>query len=200
MTKTPTEKLAELVKELGVLRPRDLDKHGIPRMYLKLAIDRGLVERTARGIYVLSRTEGTEHQTLVECAKRVPRGVVCLLSALQFHDMTTQTPPDVWMAIQEKAWKPKVDSLPIHFVYFSGVALTEGIETHRIQNVPVRVYNSAKTVADCFKYRGKIGLDVAIEALRDCQRKRKCSNDELWRYAKVCRVANVMRPYLEAMA
>jgi predicted transcriptional regulator of viral defense system len=183
----------------GLLRPRDLDAHGIPRIYLQMAVARKLVERSGRGLYRLPNAEATEHLALIECAKRVPRGVVCLLSALQFHGLTTQLPPDLWLAIGEKAWRPRLDYPPLRVVYFSGKALTEGIETHTIQNVPVRVYNVAKTIADCFKYRNKVGLDVCIEALRDGWRQRKVTADDLWHFSKVCRVSNVMRPYLESV-
>ena len=126
--------------------------------------------------------------------------MVCLLSALRFHELTTQLPSRVWLAIDTKAWRPIEDSLPLEIVYFSGLALSEGVEQHAIEQVSVGVYCVAKTVADCFKYRNKIGLDVALEALRECQRTRKCTMDDLWHYAKICRVANVMRPYLEAIA
>jgi predicted transcriptional regulator of viral defense system len=141
----------------------------------------------------------TEFHSLEEACKRVPHGIVCLLSALRFHGLTTQAPFEVWLAIDRKARLPRLGALPLRIVRFSGRALKEGVEEHRIEGVPVKTYNPAKTVADCFKYRNKIGLDVALEALRDCRRQRKCTNDELWRYAKVCRVANVMRPYMEAL-
>jgi predicted transcriptional regulator of viral defense system len=141
-----------------------------------------------------------EQFTLAEACKRVPHGVVCLLSALQFHDLTTQAPFEVWMAISEKAWLPRVAYPPLRIVRFSGAALTSGIEEHQIEGVPVRVYCPAKTVADCFKYRNKIGLDVALEALRACWKKRRATMDDLWEAAKVCRMANVMRPYLESLA
>jgi predicted transcriptional regulator of viral defense system len=140
-----------------------------------------------------------EHQTIVQAALRVPHGVVCLLSALRFHDLTTQSPFEIWMAIDGKARSPKEDIIPLRIVRFSGKALTAGVETHSIEGVKVKVYNPAKTVADCFKYRNKIGLDVAIEALRDCWRKKRATTDQLWHYAKVCRVARVMRPYLESL-
>lgn len=200
MANNRIDQLLNLVRELGVMRARDLDAHGIPRTYLKLAVDEKLVERTGRGMYRLPNAEASEHQALIESAKRVPHGVVCLLSALQFHGVTTQLPADLWLAIGEKAWRPKQEYPPLRVVYFSGEALTEGVETHVIQNVPVRVYSVAKTVADCFKYRNKVGLDVAMEALRDGWRQRKVTADDLWRFAKVCRVANVMRPYLESLA
>jgi predicted transcriptional regulator of viral defense system len=195
-----TQQILEIVAEAGVLRPRDLDAHGIPRIYLGRLCERGLLDRVGRGLYVLPDADVSEHHTLAEAGKRVPHGVVCLLSALRFHGLTTQSPSEVWLAIESKAWRPQVDHPPLRFVRFSERTLEAGVEEHSIEGVLVRIYNPAKTVADCFKYRNKIGLDVALEALRDCRRLRKCSNDELWHYAKICRVANVMRPYMEATA
>jgi predicted transcriptional regulator of viral defense system len=195
-----TQQILEIVGEAGVLRPRDLDAHGIPRIYLGRLCERGLLDRVGRGLYVLPDADVSEHHTLAEAGKRVPHGVVCLLSALRFHGLTTQSPSEVWLAIESKAWRPQVDHPPLRFVRFSERTLEAGVEEHSIEGVLVRIYNPAKTVADCFKYRNKIGLDVALEALRDCRRLRKCSNDELWQYAKICRVANVMRPYMEATA
>jgi predicted transcriptional regulator of viral defense system len=128
------------------------------------------------------------------------KGVVCLLSALRFHDLTTQSPFEVWLAIGEKSRLPKQENPQLRIVRFSAKALTYGVQSHRIEGVPVRVFTPAKTVADCFRYRNKIGLDVALEALRDCKRKRKATMDEIWKAAKVCRMANVMRPYLESIS
>jgi len=193
-----TQQILEIVAKAGVLRPRDLDAHGIPRIYLSRLCERGLLDRVGRGLYVLPDADVSEHHTLAEAGKRVPHGVVCLLSALRFHGLTTQSPSEVWLAIGNKAWRPQVDYPPLRFVRFSERTLEAGVEEHSIEGVLVRIYNPAKTVADCFKYRNKIGLDVALEALRDCRRQRRCTNDELWHYAKICRVANVMRPYMEA--
>jgi predicted transcriptional regulator of viral defense system len=198
MRSATAEKVLQIAREAGILRPRDLDVYGIPRKYVNLLFHRGLLNRVARGLYVLTDAEPTENRTIAEVCKRVPSGVICLLSALRFHNLTTQMPFQVWLAVDRKARLPKEGQLPIRIVRFSGAALESGIEEHRVEGVRVRLYSPAKTVADCFKYRNKIGLDVAIEALRDCRNQRKCSNDELWRYAKVCRVSNVMRPYLEA--
>ena len=195
-----TQQILEIVAKAGVLRPRDLDAHGIPRIYLSRLCERGLLDRVGRGLYVLPDADVSEHHTLAEAGKRVPHGVVCLLSALRFHGRTTQSPSEVWLAIGNKAWRPQVDYPPLRFVRFSERTLEAGVEEHSIEGVLVRIYNPAKTVADCFKYRNKIGLDVALEALRDCRRQRRCTNDELWHYAKICRVANVMRPYMEATA
>ncbi len=189
----------KLVKERGVLRPRDLDACGIPRDYLARLYQQGRVERVARGLYVYSEVIPTENHTLAEVCKRVPHGVICLLSALRFHRLTTQMPSEVWLAIAANARRPNEPQLPMRIVHFSGQALTEGIETHDVEGVVVRVYTVAKTVADCFKYRNRIGVDIAVEALRDCLQQRRCAMDSLWTYAKVCRVANVMRPYIEAI-
>ncbi|KPL09156.1 transcriptional regulator [candidate division BRC1 bacterium SM23_51] len=199
MAQTRTQQILRIANRKGVLRPRDLDRFGIPRVYLQRLCEQGLLRRVGRGLYLSADAELTEHHTLAEACKRAPHGVICLLSALRFHELTTQAPFEIWMAIDKKAWRPRADWPVMRFVRFSGAALTEGIEEHRIEGVTVKVYAPAKTVADCFKYRNKIGLDVALEALRDCLRQRKCSNDDLWRYAKICRVGNVMKPYVEAV-
>jgi predicted transcriptional regulator of viral defense system len=195
-----TQRILAMAEQAGVLRPRDLDAYGIPRIYLSRMCERGLLQRVGRGLYVLPDADVSEHHTLAEACKRVPHGVVCLLSALRFHGLTTQSPDEVWLAIGSKVWRPSVDHPPLRFLRFSARALEAGVEEHSIEGVIVRVYNPGKTVADCFKYRNKIGLDVALEALRDCRRQGRCTNDELWHYAKICRVANVMRPYMEAIA
>lgn len=197
---THTDKILYLVRKAGVLRPRDLDAYDIPRTYLSRLVAAGKLQRIGRGLYVLPGIEVSEHHSLAEACKRVPKGVVCLLSALRFHELTTQAPFEVWLAIAEKAWRPRLDYPPLRIVRFSSVALDSGIEEHQIEGVTIPVFTPAKTVADCFKYRNKIGLDVAVEALRECWQSRCCTMDELWKYAKVCRVQNVMRPYLESIA
>jgi predicted transcriptional regulator of viral defense system len=149
-----------------------------------------------RGLYVVD----TKHHTLVEAAKRVPPGVICLLSALRFHGLTTQAPHQIRIAIGHKARRPRADHPPMRIAHFSGQALSYGVEENRLEGVTVRFFGPAKTVADCFKYRNKIGLDVAREALRDCYRRRKATMDELFAAAKVCRVTRVMQPYLESLA
>jgi len=141
----------------------------------------------------------TIHLGLAQAAKAVPRSVVCLLSALRFHEIGTQNPHQVWIAMDRRAARPRVTCPKMKVVRFSGRSLTEGIEEHDVAGVRVRIFNPSKTVADCFKYRNKIGLDVAIEALRETVRKRKGTADELWRYSKICRVSKVMRPYMEAV-
>lgn len=198
MSTSHTERVLALARQKGVLRPCDLEAEDIPREYLSRLHRRGALERVGRGLYVLRGSSPTQHRTLAEVGKRVPRGVICLLSALQFHELTTQMPRQVWLALDNKAWQPQV-SLPVRVVRFSGEAFTSGVEEHQIEGVTVRVYSPAKTVVDCFKFRHKIGLDVAMEALRDCRRQGKCDNDDLWRFAKVCRQTKVMKPYLEAI-
>jgi predicted transcriptional regulator of viral defense system len=160
----------------------------------------GALERVGRGLYVPAGAKITEHHTLAEASKRLPAGVICLLSALAFHGMTTQSPHEVWIAIDVKARKPKTDWPPMRVVRFSGRARTFGVEKHVIEGVDVMVTSRAKTVADCFKYRNKIGLDVALEALRDYLRKRGRSMDDLVHAAAACRVARVMRPYIESLS
>lgn len=197
MNLTATERVAEIARRAGILRSRDL--RGIPRQYLRLAEQQGKVTRVARGLYVATDADVTEHHDLALAAKRVPHGVVCLLSALRFHELTTQMPREVWLAIDTKARLPKLEYPPLRIVRFSGDALTYGAARHVIEGVTVRITTPAKTVADCFKYRNKIGLDVALEALRDCYREHKASLDEIWEAARVCRVANVIRPYMESL-
>jgi predicted transcriptional regulator of viral defense system len=194
-----TEKLIHLARSQGLIRPRDLASMGISRVSLTRAVHRGQLERVGRGLYGLPEREISAHGSLAEVARRVPRGVVCLLTALRFHDLTTQSPHQIWLAIENKSIAPKLDYPPLRIVRFSGAAFTEGVEEHVVDGVTVRVTGVAKTVADCFKFRNKIGLDVALEALREAWRERRMSSDDIWRYAKVCRVTNVMRPYLEAV-
>jgi predicted transcriptional regulator of viral defense system len=198
--KSHTDRVLELARKVGVIRPKDLKALGIPEVYLWRLHHRGLLEQVGRGLYATKNANVTENHSLAEAAKRVPHAALCLLSALRFHQMTTQLPHEVWLAIGPKTKRPKPNGLTLRIVRFSGNALTSGIEEHTVEGVTVRIYNPAKTVADGFKYRNKIGLDVALEALRDCMRQRKATADELWRYAKVCRMANVMRPYLEALS
>src|ERR1700675_109794 len=165
MVLSKTELVARMVRRSGVFRSRDLDDGGIPRQYLRQAKDQGLVRRIGRGLYVAADSPATEHHSLAEAAKRVPGGIICLLSALRFHGLTTQSPHAVWMAISRKARRPRVSQPPLRIVRFSGAALEYGVLTKKVEGVPIRVYTPAKTVADCFKYRNKIGLDVALEAL-----------------------------------
>jgi predicted transcriptional regulator of viral defense system len=159
----------------------------------------GAIERVGRGLYCLPDGEIGENHTLAEVGKRVPKSIVCLISALSFHGLTTQQSPEVWLAIDGKARQPRLDSISVRVVRSSGDALQAGREEHLIEGVRVNIYGPAKTVADCFKFRNKIGLDVTLEALREVWREKRCTMDELLSYARICRVENVMRPYLESL-
>lgn len=187
-----------LLKKKAVIRPCDLAPLNIGRTTLSRLCTQGVVQKVGHGLYRLVDAEASEYDMLIEACKAVPNGAICLLSALRFHDLTTQSPHQIWMAIDVKARIPKTE-LPIKFIRFSGTALLQGVLTRKLRGATIRVYSPAKTVADCFKFRNKIGLDVAMEALRECQNKKLCSMDELWKYANICRVSNVMRPYMEAM-
>lgn len=194
------QRILDLAAQRGLIRPRDLRALGVSSMALTRLVRQGLLTRVARGLYALPDRNLSEHSTLAEVARRQPHGIVCLLSALQVHHLTTQAPFEVWLAIPNKARAPKMDYPPLRIIRFSGSALTDGIDVCVIDGVPVRVTNVARTVADCFKFRNKIGLDVAMEALQEAWRAKRLNMDELWRYATLCRVANVMRPYMESLS
>ncbi|QHE88914.1 type IV toxin-antitoxin system AbiEi family antitoxin domain-containing protein [Hydrogenophaga sp. BPS33] len=203
MTPTSDPTLEQAVLALAehqtLLRARDLAEHGLPRVMLSRLVSAGKLERVARGVYSLPGRSLHEHRSLAEVALLAPRSVVCLLSALRVHGIGTQAPFEVWVAIPHNSPTPRIDQPALRVVRMSGESLTDGIEHFTIDGVKVPVFNAAKTVADCFKYRNKIGLDVALEALRDGWSQRKLSMDALWHYATVDRVANVMRPYLESI-
>ena len=186
-------------KHGGLLSTTQILALGIHPRTLYAMRDRGQLIQVGRGLYELAGKELTAHHTMAITCKRIPKGIVCLLSALRFHDLTTQAPFEIWMAIDRLARKPKEERLPLRVFRFSGQALQTGVEEHEIEGIKVRVYNPAKTVADLFKYRNKIGLDVAMEALREGWRERRFTMDELWHYSKICRVANIMLPYLESL-
>ena len=196
---TGQQKLEALARRKLLIRARDLEPAGIARSELRRAMDRNILTYVSRGVYRFANAEPTAHDVMIEACLRVPQGVVCLLSSLNFHELGTQSPHQIWMAIDVKARKPPSSDLPLKIVRFSGIALADGVETHQTAAGEIRVYCAAKTVADCFKYRNKTGLDVALEALRDYIHNRTGTIDEIWKYAKVCRVSKVMRPYLEAM-
>ncbi len=197
---TDRDKTLKLARRRQGVTARELAAAHIHRQVLSRLVESGEIERVARGVYRLPEHPLTENYGLAMASAVVTHGVICLLSALQFHGIGTQLPSEVWIAIDRRARRPALKYPPLRIVRYSGAALTEGVESHRIEGRTVRVYNVAKTVADCFKYRNKIGLDVALEALREARRAKQASADALWRYAKINRVANVMRPYLEAVA
>ncbi len=197
---TKMETALELLREQGTLRPRDLARYDIPPDYLDRLYRLGLVDRVARGLYAWPYAEVSEHHSLAEAVRLVPGGVVCLLSALRFHGLTTQSPREVWLTLPSKAWAPKVKYPRLRIIRANSPALTALVEEHRVEGVTVKIYSPAKTVADCFKHRSKVGLDVALEALRDAFRVHKITMDVLWAAARICRMENVMRPYMESLA
>lgn len=198
-SETHTQRVLDLVRQKGLLRASDLEAIDAPRVVLTRLNAAGLLERVGRGLYRLPDAQVSEFESLGTVAKKVPQAVFCLLSALQFHELTTQLPREVWIAMPRGSHPPRIDYPPIKMVQFTGEAYSAGVEQVERDGVRLRVYGVAKTVADCFKHRNKIGLDVALEALKDARSRNKASVDEIWRYAKVCRVTNVMRPYLESI-
>lgn len=193
------QQLLALARKQPLLRARDVVVQGLPTVALTRLVASGQLERVARGVYSLPQRAISAHRSLAEVAIRVPHGVVCLLSALRLHEIGTQAPFEVWLAIPQTVPTPRLQRPALRVVRMSGAALTEGVEHVEVDGVSVPVFNPAKTVADCFKYRNKIGLDVALEALGEAWRARRVSMDELWHYATIDRVHNVMRPYLEAL-
>lgn len=197
---TMTEQALQLAKRLGVVRLRDAMEHGIhPEVLRRLVASKQMV-RVARGVYSLPHRNVTEHDDLVQAAIRVPNGVICLLSALNYHQIGTQMPHEVWMMIDRRSRRPTIDSPPMRFILASGPSLEEGIDTVSIEGHTVKLFDPAKTVVDCFRYRRHVGLDVAIEALREAVRDRRCTPDAIAKYAVSCGVWSVVRPYLEAVA
>jgi predicted transcriptional regulator of viral defense system len=195
----PTQRILDLARQKGMLRPADLQGIGAARVVLTRMTASGQLEKVGRGLYRLPGANASEHETLTAVATKVPQAVFCLLTALQFHGLTTQLPRQVWIAMPRGSHVPRLDYPPVKMVQFTGEAFSEGVEVFERDQVSLRIYGVAKTVADCFKHRNKIGLDVALEALRDARSQKKASADDLWHFAKICRVANVMRPYLEAV-
>lgn len=198
-TATHEQQVLRLARRRKLLRARDVAQQGLPTVALTRLVQAGKLERVARGLYGLPGAATSEHRSLAEVAARVPKGVVCLLSALRFHGIGTQAPFEVWIAIPNRVASPRLDQPAIRVVRMSDAALADGIQRSRIDGVDVPIFNAARTVVDCFRFRNKIGLDVALEALRDGWSKRSFKLDELWHHATRHRVANVMRPYIEAI-
>ena len=196
---THTQRVLDLARQKGLLRASDLDTINAPRIVLTRLTAAGLLDKVGRGLYRLPSHPGSEHEGLETIATKVPQAVFCLLTALQFHELTTQLPRQIWIAMPRGSHIPRIEYPPIKMVQMTGKVYTSGIDEHLRDGVKLRVYSAAKTVVDCFKHRNKIGLDVALEALKDVRAQRKATTDELWHYAKICRVSNVMRPYLEAI-
>ncbi len=187
------------LKHGGTLRTRDAIRAGIHPRTLYAMKEAGILERLARGLYRLVDLPQLGSPDLISVTLRVRNSVICLISALAFHGITTQIPHAIYLALRQGGRPPKLDHPPIRIFWFEGPAFSEGIETHDIDGVPVRIYNLEKTLADCFKHRNKIGIDVAVEALKLYRKHKPLRADELVRYAKICRVEKIMRPYLEAI-
>lgn len=184
----------------GLLRAVDLEVQGVPRHRLTGMLRRGEIQRVSRGIYRRHDAPLSELETIAAVSKRIPGAIICLLTALHVHGIGTQAPRDIWIALDRKARKPQVPGLPVRVVRFSGPMLSYAIGTREVLGVSVRITSPARTVVDCFRYRNKVGLDVALEALRDAIRSRKATMDEIVRVADVCRIQTVISPYLEAIA
>ncbi len=196
---TDLDRTLKLARRRQGVRTSELAERGIHRQALSRLVTAGKLERVGRGRYRTPASPTTEHHGLALASAAVPRGVICLLSALRFHGIGTQLPSQVWIAIDRRARQPAPGYPPLRVVRFTGAALTEGVREHRVEGQTIRVYGIAKTMADCFKYRNKIGLDVALEALREAWRSRRFTMGELDHYAGLCRVRRVMKPYLEAL-
>ena len=183
-----------------LFRLREAVESGYHPETVRRLAEQGQIVRVGRGLYAASTAKPTEHHSLAAIAARVPKGIVSLLTALRFHSLGTQNPREVWIAVDRRAGIPQIDFMPVRVVRVSGIALTTGIDEHFIEGVPVRITSPARTVVDCFKFRNKIGIDVAVEALRDYRRLRQGTADELWLQAGRLRMTKVMRPYWDAMA
>lgn len=191
--------LPRAIRDKGIFRLTEARALGLHPEQVRRLTSKGELTRLGRGLYAPASFAPSEHHTLAEVAKRVPRGIVCLLTALRFHAIGAQHPREVWLAVDRRAGVPRLDVAPVRVVRVSGTALAAGIDEHEIEGVTVRVTSPARTVVDCFRFRNKIGVDVAVEALRDYRRLRKGTVDELWRQANQLRMTRVMRPYWDAI-
>lgn len=192
--------ILELAETQGILRPRDLRTRGHSVAYLQRLVAKGRLAKLGRGQYALPDREPTGNDTLAVTAKRYPGTVVCLLSALRFHELTTQSPRSIWLAVEGSKLAPSDTPAAVQVVRMTGPSFKSGITTHLVGQVPVQIYDPAKTVVDCFKFRSRVGLDVAVEALRDCLAQRRATPAQIWSFAGLCRVRTIMKPYLEALA
>lgn len=193
------DQIIALATSQGLIRTKDIGNAGIPRTYIYRLCRAGILQKIGNGLYALADAKFSEHIALAEVAKRVPQAVVSLLSALNFHQLTPQLPHEVWITVAKGAWKPDIGFPPLSITYVSGPALHFGIQEHIIDGVLVRIYSPAKTIADCFKFRNKIGLRVAIQALKELHRTRLATVDEVFEAAAICRVDKIIRPYVEAI-
>jgi predicted transcriptional regulator of viral defense system len=193
------EHVGAIVQKRTLVRSKELKGLSVSRSHLWNLAKAGMIERVGRGLYRSKEAPISVNETLLEVAKMVPLGVLCLSSALRYHELTTENPFEIWLAIERGTWSPKLDYPPVRVVHFSEAAFKFGIETRTVDGGRLRVYSPAKTVADCFKFRSKIGMETAIQALRNAYREKKATMDQIWNAAKVCRVVNVMRPYMESL-
>lgn len=197
-TGTITQARALLKTQTAAFRTGEALKAGVhPRTIYKMR-DQGVIARLGRGMYRFADMPRLGNPDLATVAMKVPKGVICLISALSYHEMTTEIPHEIYLALPRGAEPPRLDYPPLRIFWFSGSAFSEGVEQHDADGIPVKVYNPEKTLADCFKYRNKIGLDVVLEALKFYRQRKHFQADDLMRYARICRVEKVMRPYLEA--
>jgi predicted transcriptional regulator of viral defense system len=198
--KSAQEKAIEFIKEAGgLIRTNEALERGIHRRTLYGLRDEGILIQVSRGLFQLADIEIPAQVSLAEVSKRVPNGVVCLISALAFHELTTQTPHYVWLAVERKARKPKIKYPPLRVFFFSGDMFSQGIKIINVMNQKVKIYNAPKTVIDCFRWQKAVGLDVAIEAVKEYLKRRDSSPSELVHYAKLCKVEKLVRPYLQAI-
>lgn len=197
---TQREKALDLLGSRSMMRQKDFAACGIAPETLARLVREGVVVRPARGLYQLADGPADARRALAEAAALVPKGVICLVSALQFHGLTLQMPSSVWMAIERTAWRPRIGYPPLRFVRFTPGALSEGVERHRIEGVDVAITEPARTIVDCFRYRAKVGVDVALEGLREGLQQRKATTDQLWHHAAKARIWSIMKPYVEATA
>lgn len=195
----PATRILTLARKQGILRASDLKRLEIPRVYLSRLVEQGQLVKIERGLYSLPQHTPSELHSFALVGRKVPSGVICLLSALQFHGLTTQAPWEVWLGIEYGGRSPKLEYPPLHVVRYNLESFAQGVETHRIEGVSVRVFNPAKTIADCFKYRRQVGLDVALEALKAGWQERRFKVEQMLLYARINRVEKVVRPYLEAV-
>lgn len=197
---TGKEKLLKFAEKKKTFRASEIERElDLPRTYLARLVQEGLLERVGYGLYSLKGGDFNQAQSWIEVAVKAPKGVLCLLSALAFHELTTQNPFEVWLAVPRDAHRPKIETVQTRLFRFAPNVYEAGIETHLIGGVEVKVYSAAKTVADCFYYRSTVGLDVAMEAMRDAWRTRKATMDELYHFAKARNIKNVMLPYLNTL-
>ena len=191
--------IMEIARHKGVVRPRDLRRLGLHQEFLSQLVESGQIVRTGRGLYMLAGFDVTERHTLVEAVQVQKNGIVCLLSALNYHGLGTQLPHEVWLSIPLGTWKSTNSDVPITTVVMRSPSYDAGIDVHEIEGVKVPIYNIPKTIADCFKFRSKVGFDVALEALREALNGKRCSSENIRKYAKLNRVDTIMRPYMEAL-